>query len=143
MPDEGDSAAEPPQLDHLLEAPALRALRKVAAGRDDVAVTLHDRWGGILWASPEGTEAILGSALPPPSLQSSARQVIHEDDLAHVLVALRRVGRGETAEFGIRVRHAQGHWVALRTVAWPIEDPDTDAAAVVVVSVRVDGGPSR
>lgn len=141
MADRDAGMREPPMVSHLLAAPALRVLQEVAAGRRDVAVTLHDRDGGVLWASPDGVEAILGAALPPGSLRASVLGIVHKDDSMHVLAALRRVARGETAEFGIRVRHLDGHWVGLRTIAWPLEDADAEPPAVVAVSVPAGPAP--
>lgn len=132
---------EAPMVSPLLAIPALRVLREVAAGRSDVAVTLHDREGGVLWASPEGVEAILGAAVPSGSLRASVLGIIHEDDVVKVLVALRRVAKGETADFGIRVRHLDGHWVGLRTIAWPIEDVRAGSPVVVAVSVPAEPAP--
>ena len=126
-----------PRLEGLLATPALRVLREVAAGRDDVVVSLHDPSGLILWASPDGAETLLGGTRLEPPFERSVLEVIHEADVARVRVTLGEVADGDTAEFEFRARHADGRWLRLRSVAWPLEVTGEDAA-VIAVTVPVD-----
>lgn len=87
-------------------------------------ILVFDRTGVITYVSPASRE-LMGYA-PEELIGRRPREFVHEDDVAEVTGALRRMAdRGETLTLTNRVRHRDGHDVWIEARVRPIVDPET------------------
>lgn len=118
----------------LLDRDDLKRLRDIIEGRDDAVMLLISDQAEVSWGSASGSVEMFGRN-PDEYIGDDPMDFVHPEDRIAVAGSLERAFRThESQAVTHRGQAADGTWVSLRSVVWPVTAAD-GGQFIVVISV--------
>ena len=120
------------EITEVLHRPVVERLRGVLAERADVVVTIGDVDGCLLWGSRQGSEQLF-HRLPEAYYGHNRFDYVHPSDVAHARRLFAQAVDGETAQYTVRARNAEGDWRLITSLTWRADGPSGSVMVTVTV----------